>query len=267
MLAQRDKVMGIGQTGKIDAVLVPGKSDMDLFVLCTELPSREERELWYSELTTGNYTLQLEVCSGGVWGTGDLFVVDGIDVMPMYFTVREMHTYLEEVMACRHLEKVGGFYPVGRLSSVSLLTVLYEKEDAWTKLKDMVNQKPASFFNTWFWSEIRQVIDEEDLGRSELRKEVLFYHQVLENALDHLLQALFAVNHCYFPSRKRTVASIETFQKKPVDCCARLYDMIALGASEETVPASVAALRKMTEEVLALGTDLFNGGDNNQTGA
>ncbi len=41
------------------------------------------------------------------------------------------------------------------------------------------------------------------ITRVVLRKEVLFYHQVLENSLDHLLQALYALNHMYFPRRKR----------------------------------------------------------------
>ena len=254
-LSQEDKVMGIGQTGSIDAVLVPGKSDIDLFVLCSEIPSRNERETWYSELEKADYTLQMEVCRGGVWGTGDILVVDGIDVMPMYFTVLEMNDHLEEILACKHLEKDGCFYPSGRLSSVSTITVLHEKENTWTKLKERVNQKPDLFFREWFLSEINQVIDEEDLGRSELRKEVLFYHQVLENALDHLLQALFAMNHCYFPSRKRTVSAIDSFRYKPENCCTRLHDMITWGASENTIAKSVMELRNMTREVIELGID------------
>lgn len=250
--------MGIGQTGSIDAVLVPGKSDIDLFVLCSEIPSGNERETWYSELEKADCTVQMEVCRGGVWGTGDVLVVDGIDVMPMYFTVQEMQDYLEEILACKHLEKDGDFYPVGRLSSISGITVLYEKENTWTKLKEMVNQKPDLFFRQWFLSEINQVIDEEDLGRSELRKEVLFYHQVLENALDHLLQALFAMNHCYFPSRKRTVSAIDSFRYKPENCCTRLHDMITWGASEDTIALSIMELRNMTGEVIGLGMDRVN---------
>jgi hypothetical protein len=257
-LAQRNTVMGIGQTGSIDAVLVPGKSDIDLFVLCSEIPSGNERETWYSELEKADCTVQMEVCRGGVWGTGDVLVVDGIDVMPMYFTVQEMQDYLEEILACKHLEKDGDFYPVGRLSSISGITVLYEKENTWTKLKEMVNQKPDLFFRQWFLSEINQVIDEEDLGRSELRKEVLFYHQVLENALDHLLQALFAMNHCYFPSRKRTVSAIDSFRYKPENCCTRLHDMITWGASEDTIALSIMELRNMTGEVIGLGMDRVN---------
>ena len=31
-------VKGIAQTGDINAILIPGKSDIDLFVLCTNIP-------------------------------------------------------------------------------------------------------------------------------------------------------------------------------------------------------------------------------------
>ena len=37
-------ILGIGQTGEVNAPLVPGKSDIDMFVLCTGVPSKTERE-------------------------------------------------------------------------------------------------------------------------------------------------------------------------------------------------------------------------------
>lgn len=46
------------------------------------------------------------------------------------------------------------------------------------------------------------MIDEEDLDRAELCHEALFYHQVLEELLDHFLQLLYAKNNCYFPQPK-----------------------------------------------------------------
>lgn len=87
----------------------------------------------------------------------------------------------------------------------------------------------------WFENEISQVLDEEDLGRANLHHEVLFFHQVLENALDHLLQALYAVNYCYFPSRKRTMTAIDTFKLKLDSCNNRLRKMVLNGATEETI--------------------------------
>lgn len=53
----------------------------------------------------------------------------------------------------------------------------------------------------------------DNLSRLVLRKEVLFYHQVLEKSLDHLLQALYALNCTYFPSWKRKEEYIQRLGK------------------------------------------------------
>lgn len=257
-LAICDKVKGIGQTGDINAKLIPGKSDIDLFVLCSSVPLKEEREALYTSLQTDCFTSQMEVCQGGLWGYGDILIVDGIDVMPMYFTVKEMEEYLDEVLQCRRLDKDGRFYPVGRLASVASINVLYEESDTWTALVSRVNRKPDSFFKAWFESEIYQVLDEEDLGRAVLHKEVLFFHQVLENALDHLLQALFAVNNCYFPSRKRTQVAINNFQYKPNNCFARLVTIVSNGANSETIEEAIHELRNMTFEIAEQGRYHFS---------
>lgn len=45
----------------------------------------------------------MEVCSGGVWGYGDIFYINGIDVMPMYFSVTDMQEYIDEILAGKHL--------------------------------------------------------------------------------------------------------------------------------------------------------------------
>lgn len=247
-------IKGIAQTGDLNAPLIPGKSDVDLFVLCTDIPSKEERQAVYAMIQVADFTLQMEVCQGGLWGYGDILAVDEIDIMPMFFTEKEMREYLEEVLQGRHMEKDGRFYPVGRLASVGTINILYEEADTWTALVHRVNCKPYSFFKAWFESEIGQVLDEEDLGRAVLHKEVLFCHQVFENAIDHLLQALFAVNLCYFPSRKRTGAAIDSFRYKPDHCFSRLLAMVSDGAKEETIETAVEELRRMTFEIKDLGS-------------
>ena len=52
--------------------------------------------------------------------------------------------------------------------------------------------------------------------------------QVLENSLDHLLQALYALNHTYFPSRKRIEVYIQMFENKPGNCYDRLLRILEL---------------------------------------
>ena len=256
ILSDDHRILGIGQTGDLNIELIPGKSDIDLFVLCSEIPTEAERRSFYYHIEA-TFDLTMNVCCGGLWGFGDILVTGGVDVMPMYFTMDEMQTYLQEILAGKHLEKDGRFYPVGRLASVAGIHVLYEKDRAWSGLKEMVNRKPTAFFRQWYAHEVGQILDEEDLGRCELRHEVLFFHQVLENALDHLLQALFAVNRCYFPSRKRTLAAIGTFAQKPADCEARLLRLIENGSREEMLQFAITDLRRLAAEIELIGDQTF----------
>ena len=74
----------------------------------------------------------------------------------------------------------------------------------------------------------------------------------MEEALDHLLQALFALNNTYFPSRKRMQQYIEKFEIKPQDCYSRLLAIVEESVHEETIEQSVMHLRQLTEEVKSL---------------
>lgn len=199
-----DEILGIGQTGDMNAPLIAGKSDIDLFIICKNVPDSDRRLSLYKSLDGLYDKLEMEVSSGGVWGYGDMFYINGIDVMPMYFSVANMQEYIDEILAGKHLEKEGSFYPVGRLASIETINVLWEKNNAWTNIVSKVKTYPQDFFDKWYSSEAWRIVDEEDLGRAKLRREVLFYHQVVENFLDHFLQALYAKNRRYFPSRKRT---------------------------------------------------------------
>ena len=72
-------------------------------------------------------------------------------------------------------------------------------------------------------------------------------------AADRFLQALYAVNDCYFPSRKRTERAIAGFSLKPENCYARLLNLVALAANEATIDAAVTELRALAAELTALG--------------
>ena len=246
------RILGVGQTGDINAPLISGKSDIDLFVICSSIPSAAERLAYYGEIKEDCASLHMSVCSKGVWGEGDVFSVGGIDVMPMYFSEEEMRNYLIEILDGKHLEKEGRFYPVGRLASIETLHVLYDADGTMKRMIDMVKEHPAEFFEKWIQSESWRILDEEDLGRAELRHEVLFYHQVVEEFLDHFLQVLYAKNNCYFPSRKRCSAFIERFQKKPERCLERLMHIIRTASDENSIDESVKTLREIGNELLRL---------------
>ena len=172
-----------------------GQSDIDLFVICQEVPNTDERIEMYKSMSDSAFDVQMNVSSGGIWGYGDIFMINGIDIMPMYFTVHEMKDYVEEVLSGKHLNREGRFYPVGRLASIDSINILFEDSNAWTTIINRVKEYPSDYFEKWYKEQVWQILDDEDLSRVLLRKEVLFYHQVLEESIDHMLQALYAAKH------------------------------------------------------------------------
>jgi hypothetical protein len=256
-ISENPKVKGIGQTGNINARLVAGQSDVDLFILCTEVLTEEERKQVYDTFSKDYEECILEVSKGGIWGHGDVLMFEGSEFMPMYFTITEMEEYLRTTLQGKRIAKERGFYPTGRLASVEKINILYEEDKTWTRLQNLVKIYPKDLFHKLYHYHMAKVLDEEDLGRVLLRKEILFYHQVLEEAIDHLLQALFAVNSVYFPSRKRTQEQIEKLQFKPQNCHDRLEQIIKNAAKTDTIDDSVRELRAMTNEIKRIGTRFY----------
>lgn len=251
-IASCDKVKGVAQTGDINAPLIAGKSDIDIFVLCTQIPSLSERTAIYEQVSGEYEKCTCEVCCGGQWGYGDILMCEGTEVMPMYFTIIEMREYIESVLDGEHLAREDRFYPVGRLASIESINILYDEDNVWANTVAMVSARPQPLMKKLFDYHMSLTLDEEDLNRTLLRKEVLFYHQVLENSVDHLLIALFALNDVYFPSRKRTEKYIDGFSRKPVDFCSRLKQIIIDGSNEDTIENSVIELKKLINETKSL---------------
>ncbi len=81
-----------------------------MFVLCTTIPTATERERVYTKYSKEYSECLMNVCNGGIWGYGDILIIDGIDVMFMYFTIGEMEQYLDEVLHGKHSEREDGFF-------------------------------------------------------------------------------------------------------------------------------------------------------------
>ncbi len=246
------EVVAIGRTGDIRADLLPGQSDVDIFVFCGNIPDREVRDAAYQTQRNSFTDRALSVCEGGDWGTGDVFKVDGVDIMLMYFRMDDTVAYINDVLAGNHTECIRGFYPVGRLATIKDIHIVYDRSGALSTLKGQLAIYPAVLKRAMINAHLGKTWDEEDLGRVVLRKDVLFYHQVLEVALDHYLQVLYAVNETFFPSRKRTREYIDSFKTKPDHCYERLAEVVRLGSSEETIAGSVARWRSLVDDLHAI---------------
>lgn len=251
-------VRAIGQTGDIAEIPQPGQGDIDLFVLCDELPPGAARRAVYDTCRCVFSECRMTVCEGGHWGTEDALVVDGVDMFLMYFTVSEMSRYIGDTLAGRHLEKEEGFYPTGRLAAIRTIHVLYDEEETLAALKSRVREYPEALSKALFDHHYARIIDEEDIGRAVLRRDVLFYHMVFEESLDHFLQALYALNKAYFPSRKRTQAYMASFAHIPQDCHARILRVIADGSHAEGIARSVEQWLKLVRELKKLCPGSFS---------
>ncbi len=253
-VASMQEVRAVGQTGEPGKLPSLGESDIDIFVICEASPSREIRRSLYGRFSDQNWIdrCQISVCEGGDWGVGDAFQVQGVDTMLMYFTANEMEEYLDAVLAGRHLDCINGFYPVGRCATMQNIQILYERDGYLTHLKEKLATYPLELARQMVGHHLPLAHDLEDFGRAVRRQDVLFYHQVLENGLDHYLLALFSLNRIYFPSRKRTRQMIEKFEIKPQDCTERLLQVVRLGAVPEGIPASYAIWRGLVEDLEGL---------------
>jgi hypothetical protein len=76
--------------------------------------------------------------------------------------------------------------------------------------------------------------------------------------LDHFLQALFALNREYFPSRKRSELYLQTFKVKPPGCETRLREVVALGGNAETLDQAYPAWQGLVQDLKSLTRDPIN---------
>lgn len=248
--AGMEGVDAIGQTGEPDAVPVPGFGDFDLFVLCSRIPSREERISCYNRQSALFTKLDMEVCKDDIhWGTGDILLVDGVETMFMYFFTEDMKDYIDSVINGSRIAPEGEFYPLGRLATMSSINILVDKTGILEEIKTSLGEYPeplreavlnASF--PWIWNE-------ENVGRAVLRKDIVFNHHVFQHSMDCFLQTLYALNRTYFPGWKRTEQYVNSFSFKPRDCYCRMTKAISLSACSETIDESYRIWRELVEEL------------------
>jgi hypothetical protein len=238
LVSSMEQIRAIGQAGDINTVPKAGESDIDIFVLADTIPSYEHRKEIYNKNSSLYEECTMNVCEHGVWGTGDIFIINGVETMLMYFSTGETLSYVNEILEGKHLNSINGFYPIGRCATLKNITILYDELGILSDLQEKLRVYPEQLSKELVSFHIKRVKDEENFGRALLRKDVLFYHQVLEVSIDHYLQALYAVNKVFFPSRKRTKQYIDSFEIKPEHCYERLLDVIRFGSCADGIETS-----------------------------
>lgn len=245
-----EKIQSIGISGIIEPIPKAGEGDIDIFIYCDEIPKFDERKTIMNQMGDLLQEARINVFGGGHWGSGDFALINGVETWLMYFTLEDTLSDIQSILNGNYPERLDNYYyPVGRCAMLKNINVLYDKNNFLCSLKKRLADYPDELSYHLAKYHLAELEDIEDLERAVARKDVLFYHFALDLAMDHYLQALFAINKIYFPSRKRTPQFIRSFHIKPIHCERDLLEVVRLGASPEEINNSYELWCKMITEL------------------
>jgi len=248
-LKQLPALRAIGKTGG-EVLPSDGYSDIDLLLFCEKIPALEVRSVHYSLFPRGVNVAEFGASEHAHWGLVDSVLIGEQEVYLMYFTQSTFTASIDAILRGERTEREENyFYPTGRLASIQGMYAFFDPDGYISDLKSRISVYPDSLRNAILSRCLPKIDDEEDFMRAIRRKDVLFYHATLDLALDRFLQALFALNRVYFPSRKRSLEFIREFAIKPENCEKRLDQVVALGASAETLMESYEAWQSLCREL------------------
>lgn len=249
-ISAMEEVQSIGISGGITPLPEAGEGDIDVFIYCDEIPVFKKRQNAIKQLSSLLEETKINVFEKGHWGTGDFALINGVETWLMYFTMDETLNDIESILNGNYPDRLDNYYyPVGRCSMLKDINVLYDKNGFLHSLKKRLSEYPVELSKILVQHHLEGLEDREDLERAAARKDVLFYHFAMDLAIDHFLQALFAVNKTYFPSRKRTLNYIEKFHIKPERSNERLLEIVRLGGCPESIDQSFALWGSMVNEL------------------
>jgi len=243
-------VASVGISGSKHPLPKPGEGDIDLFIYCDAIPARDDRQAAIVSLGDLAQAYKINLFEGGRWGTGDFLRVNGVETWLMYFTRHATSADVDAILNGDFPDKLDNYYyPIGRCAMLKGITVLYDQSGYLNSLKDRLQVYPPALAEKQAGYHAAKLGDVEDLERAVVRKDVLFYHFALDIAIDHFLQALFAINRTFFPSRKRTLQFMAGFAVQPENCAERLLEVIRLGSTADGIGQSYALWAGLVDEL------------------
>lgn len=254
-ISEISEVQAIGISGDKTPIPRAGEGDIDIFVYCDRIPNLEKRQAVINKLGNHIQEGKVNIFEGGHWGVGDFVLINGIETWLMYFTLSETMTDVEAILNGEYPDKLDNYYyPIGRCAMLKNMNILFDKNNFLYDLKKRLFIYPDELAKILTQYHLKELEDTEDLERAVVRKDVLFYHFAMDIAIDHFLQAVFAINKTYFPSRKRTLDFIESFDIKPEQCNEKLLEVIKLGGFSEGISQSFSLWSNMVNELKKLGS-------------
>lgn len=244
------EVQSIGISGSKTPLPKAGEGDIDIFIYCDMIPAFEKRHAIINQMGVLLEEVKINVFEGGHWGIGDFVLINGVETWLMYFTASKTLDEVESILNGDYPDKLDNYYyPIGRCAMLKDIDVLYDKNGFLYSLKNRLSEYPDRLAKILIQYHLDELEDLEDLERAVTRKDVFFYHFAMDIAIDHFLQALFAINKIYFPSRKRTLNFIKNFNIKPERCAEQLLEVIRLGACSESINQSYEIWSNIVNEL------------------
>ncbi len=256
VLALHKSIRAIGMSGGQRPFPEPGNGDIDLLVYCIEIPTRNERQKLLLSLLQEFEQAETGKLAGGHWGQGDCLSMAGVETWLLYFTVAEAHTELEDILAGNYPGRLDSYYyPIGRCAMWKTMRAFYDPDGMLQGFKSRLAEYPQTLQSAMISHHRKALDDVEDLERAVARKDVFFFHFALDLALDHFLQALFALNREYFPSRKCSEMYLRGFKIKPPECEQRLRQIIVFGGNAETLEQSYEIWKSLVQDLKLTGAN------------
>lgn len=251
-LSALPRVSAIGQSGS-GSLPVANESDVDVFLYCDGIPTEAERAEALQPLGDLMANAEIGALHSVHWGEGDCLDLCGMEVWLMYFDRTSQESYLQEVRDGMHTDKVHNyFYPTGRLATLLTMKPLYDPCGMLADYRALLTDYPQALRRALLARHIPALSDTEDLLRAVSREDTLFFHFAMDLALDHFLQALFALNRSYFPSRKRSLMLAKSFALQPEHMAERLHAILRLGGDPATLADAFAVWQALAEELTSL---------------
>lgn len=249
-ISSMKEVQSIGISGSKKPFPKAGEGDIDIFIYCEVVPESHERQAIINQIDGLLQEGNTNVFQGGHWGIGDFGLINGVETWLMYFTINETINEVEAILNGDYPDKLDNYYyPIGRCAMLRNIYVLYDKNNFLGSLKRRLLKYPEKLEKILIQYHLDELEDKEDLERAVSRRDVLFYHFAIDISIDHFLQALFAINRIYFPSRKRTSYFIENFNIKPEKCNERILEVVKLGSYSEGISKSYELWSDIVEEL------------------
>lgn len=246
-------IRAVGRSGGDRPLPEPGEGDIDLFVYCTRIPLQDDRRALLDSLGDAVCQIQMGAIADGPWGVADSLYLGGVETWVMYFTIDQLWAEIGATLRGESVKRIDDYYyPVGRLAMLQSIEPLHDPDGLFLRVSSEIVGYPAELVQAVLDYHLPRIDDAEDFERAVRRKDVLFYHFVLDLAIDHFLQALFALNRTYFPSRKRSPQYIARFASKPTRCEERLLAAVELGARPETLAESYRIWQGLTRDLAEL---------------